>query len=612
MLNHYPLWKYIILVLTLILGIIYALPNLYGEDVAIQITGTHGVTVSESTLIDIIHILKQKNIVSKSISLTNGTILARFSNSNMQLYAHDTLLKTLGHNYVVALNLAPAVPSWLTMIGALPIKLGLDLRGGVHFLIEIDMNTVLNNIHKQVIDVFIQELRKNNIPYTSISKINNYGSKVNFLNSSICDEALAKLMSIHRDIALIKKGKKYSIEIYLLDNKLHAASNLAIQQNINILRNRINRLGIAEPLIQRQGVNSIVVELPGIQDTARAKEIIGATAMLEFRLVNEEQSEEHSKITSNSEIKFTRNGTPILLYKQVLLTGDHITNATFSTDEYNQPQVNITLDHQGGKIMSNFTKDNINKLMAILFIEYKNSSDNIKDNNLFLKQEEVINVATIQSHISNMFRITGLNNRQEARNLSLLLRAGALMAPIKIVEECTIGPTLGMQNINQGLKACLWGLIAAVLFMVIRYHKFGIIATIALIANMILIIGMMSLLPGVILTMPGIAGIVLTLAVAVDANVLIYERIKEELSKERSIQQAIYQGYRRAFSSIIDANITTIITAIILYEFGTGSIKGFAITTIIGIATSMFTAILGTRAIVNLLYGNKLIDKLSI
>ena len=401
-----------------------------------------------------------------------------------------------------------------------------------------------------------------------------------------------------------------------LEARLKEAREYAVQQNINILRNRVNQLGVAEPLVQRQGADRIVVELPGIQDTARAKEILGATATLEFRLVNsnvDQSAAAAGRIPGDSEVKQTREGQPVVLYKRVILTGDHITDSTSSQDEYNQPQVNISLDSAGGNIMSNFTKDNIGKPMATLFVEYKDSGK--KDANgraVLVKEEEVINIANIQSRLGNSFRITGINNPNEARQLSLLLRAGALIAPIQIVEERTIGPTLGMQNIQQGLEACLAGLVVSILFMIFFYKKFGLIATSALIANLVLIIGIMSLLPGATLTMPGIAGIVLTLAVAVDANVLINERIKEELSNGRSIQQAIDEGYKGAFSSIFDANVTTLIKVLILYAVGTGAIKGFAITTGIGVATSMFTAIVGTRAIVNLLYGGKRVKKLSI
>ncbi|MEI2603759.1 protein translocase subunit SecD [Erwinia aphidicola] len=615
MLNRYPLWKYIMLIVVLLVGLLYALPNLYGEDPAVQVTGARGSAASEQTLVQIQNALKQDNIQSKSLALENGAILARFANTDVQLRAREAIMQALGENYVVALNLAPATPTWLAMLAAEPMKLGLDLRGGVHFLMEVDMDTALGKLQEQNIDNLRSDLRDKNIPYVNVRKTDNYGLEIRFRDAGARDEAVSYLTGRHRDMVINSSGSN-ALTAVMSDERMREAREYAVQQNINILRNRVNQLGVAEPLVQRQGSDRIVVELPGIQDTARAKEILGATATLEFRLVNtsvDATAAANGRVPGDSEVKDTRDGQPVVLYKRVILTGDHITDSTSSTDEYNQPQVNISLDSAGGNIMSNFTKDSVGKAMATLFVEYKDSGK--KDANgraILAKQEEVINVANIQSRLGNSFRITGINNPNEARQLSLLLRAGALIAPIQIVEERTIGPTMGAQNITQGLEACLWGLIASIVFMVVYYRKFGVIATSALVANLVLIVGIMSLLPGATLTMPGIAGIVLTLAVAVDANVLINERIKEELKNGRSIQQAIHEGYKGAFSSIIDANVTTLITAIILYAVGTGSIKGFAITTAIGVVTSMFTAIVGTRAIVNLLYGGKRINKLSI
>jgi len=603
------------LVVVILVGLLYALPNLYGEDPAVQITGVRGAAASEQTLGQIQEALKQDNIQSKSIALENGAILARFPNTDVQLRAREAIMKVLGENYVVALNLAPATPAWLSMLAAEPMKLGLDLRGGVHFLMEVDMDTALGKLQEQNTDGLRSDLRDKNIPYTNVRKIDNYGVEVRFRDADARNDAVQYLTTRHRDLVISNSGSN-ALRAVMSDERLREAREYAVQQNINILRNRVNQLGVAEPLVQRQGSDRIVVELPGIQDTARAKEILGATATLEFRLVNtgvDQTAAASGRVPGDSEVKNTREGQPVVLYKRVILTGDHITDSTSSTDEYNQPQVNISLDSAGGNMMSNFTKDNIGKPMATLFVEYKDSGKKDANGRAILeKQEEVINVANIQSRLGNSFRITGINNPNEARQLSLLLRAGALIAPIQIVEERTIGPTMGAQNITQGLEACLWGLVASIVFMVVYYRKFGVIATSALIANLVLIIGVMSLLPGATLTMPGIAGIVLTLAVAVDANVLINERIKEELKNGRSIQQSIHEGYKGAFSSIVDANVTTLITAIILYAVGTGSIKGFAITTAIGVVTSMFTAIVGTRAIVNLLYGGKRINKLSI
>jgi preprotein translocase subunit SecD len=603
------------LIVVILVGLLYALPNIYGEDPAVQITGARGVAASETTLDQVRTVLEKDNIASKSIALENGAILARFKDPDVQLRAREVLMAELGDKYVVALNLAPATPAWLAMLNAEPMKLGLDLRGGVHFLMEVDMDTALSKLQEQTMDTLRSELREKGIPYAAIRKLDNNGVEVRFRDNAARDQAISYMTPRQRDLVLSANGSN-TLKATMTDARLSEAREYAVQQNITILRNRVNQLGVAEPLVQRQGADRIVVELPGIQDTARAKEILGATATLEFRLVNtnaDATAAANGRVPGDSEVKYTREGQPVVLYKRVILTGDHITDSTSSTDEYNQPQVNISLDSAGGTAMSNFTKDSIGKPMATLFVEYKDSGK--KDANgrsVLVKQEEVINVANIQSRLGNSFRITGISNPNEARQLSLLLRAGALIAPIQIVEERTIGPTLGQQNITQGLEACLWGLVASIVFMVVWYRKFGLIASTALMANLVLIVGVMSLLPGATLTMPGIAGIVLTLAVAVDANVLINERIKEELKNGRSIQQAIHEGYKGAFSSIVDANVTTLITAIILYAVGTGSIKGFAITTAIGVATSMFTAIVGTRAIVNLLYGGKRINKLSI
>ncbi|MBF7954655.1 MULTISPECIES: protein translocase subunit SecD [Rahnella] len=615
MLNRYPAWKYLMLIVVIIVGLLYALPNLYGEDPAVQITGARGSDASEATLDQVRNVLDQSKIQIKSVALENGAILARFKDTDVQLRAREALTEALGDKFVIALNLAPATPRWLSMLGAEPMKLGLDLRGGVHFLMEVDMDTALTKLQEQTMDNMRSDLRDKNIPYATVRKLDNYGVEVRFRDAATRDSAVSYLSPRHRDLVITNSGDN-AVKVVMTDARLSEAREYAVQQNITILRNRVNQLGVAEPLVQRQGADRIVVELPGIQDTARAKEILGATATLEFRLVNtnvDASTAATGRVPGDSEVKNMRDGRPVVLYKRVILTGDHITDSTSSMDEYNQPQVNISLDSAGGNAMSNFTKDNIGKPMATLFVEYKDSGK--KDANgrsILAKQEEVINVATIQSRLGNSFRITGVNDPNEARQLSLLLRAGALIAPIQIVEERTIGPTLGMENIKQGLEACLAGLVVSIIFMLFFYKKFGLIATSALIANLVLIVGIMSLIPGATLTMPGIAGIVLTLAVAVDANVLINERIKEELSNGRTVQQAIDEGYKGAFSSIFDANVTTLIKVIILYAVGTGAIKGFAITTGIGVATSMFTAIVGTRALVNLLYGGKRIKKLSI
>ncbi|MGP1939532.1 MAG: protein translocase subunit SecD [Arsenophonus sp. ET-DL9-MAG3] len=615
MLNHYPLWKYLMLIAALFIGLLYSLPNLYGEDPAIQITGVRGIAANEHILNNISDILKKKKIESKSITLKNGVILIRFNNFDSQLYAREVLVDSLEKKYIIALNLAPVTPYWLRALGGEPMKLGLDLRGGVHFLMNVDMKTVLSKLQERNIDRLRSDLREKRISYLNIKKIDNYGIKINFHHNSDLSQIKSYLIPRYQDLLFTSNSKKI-LTVIITDKYIRKAHNYAVLQNINIIRNRINQLGVTEALVQQEGTDHIVVELPGIQDTARAKEILGATATLEFRLVNTDIDNSaiyRGHIPGNSEIKYTRDGEPVVLYKHVILTGDHITDSISGSDEIGNSEVSINLDSTGGFIMSNFTRNNQDKLMATLFIEYKDSGQkDINHRTIFIKDEKVINVARISSHFSNKFRIIGINNQIEARQLSLLLRAGTLIAPIQIIEERMIGPTLGSLNIKQGIKASLAGLLTSVLFMVIYYRKFGLIASSALLANLILIVGIMSLLPNVTLTMSGIAGIVLTLAVAVDANVLINERIKEELKNGRAIQQAIHEGYKGAFSSILDANLTTVIIAIILYVVGVGSIKGFAITTIIGIVTSMFTSIIGTRAIVNLLYGNKRIKKLSI
>lgn len=619
MLNHDPYWKYWMLFFFIFIGFFYALPNLYGEDPAVQITGVRGIEANANTLNKVREILFKETIPSKLITIKNGSILVRFSDPVFQLHAREVLIKELGNKYSIALNLFPATPKWLSTLGADPIKLGLDLRGGIHFLMEVDINTALSNLQKQKIDNVCSNLRKQNIPYLSVIQQNHknmyYDFFIRFPDSKLRDKAIRYLSSRHSDL-IVKTSSNNQLKALISDELLRQESKYTLQKNITILRNRVNRLGVSEPLVQQQGIDRIVVELPGIQDTERAKEILGATASLELRLYNTNivpRNADIRYIPVDSEVKFTNEGHPVVLYKKVILTGDHITDSTFSMDEYNRAQVNIVLDNTGAKIMSNFTKDHIGKPMATLFIEYKDSGKKtVNGKTIFFKKEEVINIATIQSQLGKNFRITNIANPIEARQLSFLLRSGALIAPIKIIEEKTIGPTLGAKNLTQGLSACLCSLISSIIFMVIYYRKFGLIASSALLINLVLIIGVMSLLPGATLTMPGIAGIVLTLAVAVDANVLINERIKEEIRNGRSIQQAIHQGYEGAFSSIVDANVTTLITAIILYAIGTSSIKGFAISTIIGVITSMFTAIVGTRAIVNLLYGGKRINKLSI
>lgn len=616
MLNRYPLWKNLMVIFLVAIGVLYALPNLYGEDPAVQISGTRGQEADSGVLSEVQTVLKDNHLITKSVVLENGSILVRFDNTDAQLLAKDKITEKLGTNYSVALNLAPATPKWLSSIGGNPMKWGLDLRGGVRFLMEVDMNSALSKRQEQLQDSLRTELRKEKYQYSAIKSAENFSTIVTLANPDQLSDVQRYLRKQHPTLD-IRAISDNTLSLALSDAALNEARESAIEQNLSILRKRVTELGVAEAVIQRQGAERIVVELPGVQDTARAKEILGATATLEFRLVNGNANLDaaaRGMVTSDSEVKYDRNNRPIVLYKRAVLGGEHITNASSGVDQNtSRPQVSVTLDSEGGEIMSQTTRANIQKPMATLYVEYKDSGK--KDENgktILQKHEEVINVATIQGRFGSQFQITGIDSPAEAQNLAVLLRSGALIAPIQIVEERTIGPSLGAQNVEQGLQASFWGLMVVVVFMIIYYRKFGIIADIALIANIVLLVGLMSLLPGATLTMPGIAGIVLAVGMSVDANVLIFERIKEEIRNGRPVQQAISEGYSGAFSSIFDANLTTILTAVALYAVGTGPIKGFAITLSLGIAISMFTAITGTRAIVNFLYGGKRIDKLSI
>ncbi|WP_428772309.1 protein translocase subunit SecD [Vibrio sp.] len=618
MLNRYPLWKYLMVLFAILVSALYALPNIYGEDPAIQVTGARGASVDLSTLDTVTKALDKQSLPHKSIALENGSILVRFNDTDTQISARDVISETLGSDSIVALNLAPSTPDWLESIGAAPMKLGLDLRGGVHFLMEVDMDAAMEKLVGQQEEAFRSELREERIRYRAIRSVNNNAVEVLLRDAEQLATAKRALGSKHQDMQFADSDSngQFKLTATFSEERLQEIRNYAVEQNITILRNRVNELGVAEPLVQRQGASRIVVELPGVQDTARAKEILGATATLEFREVDSKAdlaAAATGRAPAGSEIKFDRDGRPVVLKKRVILGGASITDASSSTDEYGRPQVNISLDSEGGNKMAAFSKKNVGKLMATVFAEYKDSGRKTPEGKVILsKHEEVINQATIQSALGRNFRITGIDSPAEAHNLALLLRAGALIAPISIVEERTIGPSMGQQNIDKGVQACIWGMVAVMLFTLIYYRKFGLIANMALAANLVLIIGVMSMIPGATMTLPGIAGIVLTVGMAVDANVLIFERIREELRDGRNPQQAIHQGYANAFSTIADANITTLITAIILFAVGTGAVKGFAVTLSIGILTSMFTAIIGTRCVVNLMYGGKRINKLSI
>ncbi len=614
MLNKYPLWKNLLVIFVVLVAALYALPNIYGEDPAVQISADRNATIDASTMDRVRNTLDSVGIEPKSVSLENEQLLVRLNSDNEQLKARETILDSLGDNYIVALNLAPATPEWLKSLGAQPMKLGLDLRGGVHFLMEIDMDEAMSKIVDGMKDTVRAELREERIRYSAV-RVDDTAVEVELRNDEAYQQAAQYLDNRYQGYVLVEDEENRILRLEMSEQKIVETRDYAVDQNITIMRNRVNELGVAEPVIQRQGSNRIVVELPGVQDTARAKEILGATATLEFRMVdteNDVRDAQNGRVPFGSELLPMRDGPQQLLKEDVILTGDHIVNAGVGYDEYNRPQVNITLDGAGGNKMSLATKDNVGKPMATVFIEYEATEERDPEGNLqFTKSAEVINVATVQSRLGSSFRITGVG-ANEAQNLALLLRAGALIAPIQIVEERTVGPSLGQQNIDSGTQAIFWGFVLVLAFMVVYYKKFGLVANAALATNLILIIGVMSMIPGATLTLPGMAGIVLTVGMAVDANVLIFERIREEIKAKRSPQQAIHHGYDSALSTIADANVTTLIAALILFAIGNGPIKGFAITLAIGIITSMFTAIVGTRAIVNSVWGGKRLSKLSI
>ena len=601
----------------LIVGAVYALPNLYGEDQAIQISGSKGITLESEDYQKIEGVIAN-DCPDCVVERNEGQALIRFKDNDLRLRMKEKLVGELGDNYIVALNLAAATPEWLKSIGAKPLKLGLDLRGGLHFLMEVDMDEAIKKIVAQSIQDFRTELREEKIRLSGIRSVGQ-DIVITFRDEETRNKALRLLSGKHQDLTFTEGDSSSSFEIkaVMKPEKIKEVKTYAVEQNINIIRNRVNELGVAEPLVQRQGADRIIVELPGVEDSARAKEILGATATLEFRLVDQAadlQSAASGVVSSNDEVLTDRSGRPVVVTKHVILTGDHIIDAKSGMDENGRPEVNISLDSKGGNTMSNFTKDHIGQPMATNFIEYKVVDDqNGGDGAVkFRKVEQIINVATIQARLGNKFRITGLDSPTEAHNLALLLRAGALIAPIQIVEERNIGPSLGKQNIDNGMRAMMYGLIVLGLFMIVYYRAFGIIANLALIFNMVLLVGVMSMIPGATMTLPGIAGIVLTIGMAVDANVLIYERIREEIRNNRGVQQAINLGYERAFVTIMDSNITSILVALILFAVGTGAVKGFALVLMIGLVCSMFTAVTCCRAIVNIIWGGRDVKKLAI
>ena len=614
--NHYAGWKNALIVFFLFISTLYALPNIYGSDLAIQITGTGDYDVQERDLKSINETLSENNIDYKSAAIENNNVLIRFSDSKSQLTSKALLRNSLSRNYVVALNLAPSIPQWLSSLGGKAMSLGLDLRGGVHFLLEVDMQAVTSMAVDRYYNELRAALRKDKL-YKKIRKEDD-NLVVSFKTKELKNEAKKLIKKDLPDLIIAESGEQELELILEISSSAQTAAKAgALQQNITTLRNRVNELGVAEPIIQQQGAERIVVQLPGVQDTARAKEILGAVATIEFRMVDEKNdvqtAVQSGKTPTGSKLYKFKDGRPLLLKTNVITTGENINDASSSMDKNNQPSVSIVLDSSGGRSMLETTKEFLGYRMAVVFIE--NKVETVIEDGVAVKKrsktQDIINAATIQGTFSNRFQITGLDSSREATNLALLLRAGSLSAPVEIIEERTIGPSLGADNIQKGLISVLVGFALVLIFMGWRYRVFGLVANLALTINLITIVSILSIIQAT-LTLPGIAGIVLTVGMAVDANVLIFERIKEELKVTKNIQKAISAGYEKALLTIADANITTLIASIVLFSFGTGAIKGFAVTLSIGIITSMFTAIIVSRAVINIIYGGKKIEELAI
>ncbi|MBF7731129.1 protein translocase subunit SecD [Pseudomonas sp. N040] len=618
MLNRFPLWKYLLIVSILLVGFIYSAPNLYPDDPAIQIRGQSvALKITDAQMQRAESALKAGGIAVKAVELSPQGGMLRLAAAADQLPGRDLVARALGDEYVVALNLAPTTPAWLRSLGAGPMKLGLDLSGGVHFLLEVDMDKAVTARIKVYEGEVKSLLRKERLRYRSLPQQDN-AIQLGFADKAQLEKAHGLIQKSFPDFALTEaeRNGQVVLSLALTPAKLAEIREYSIKQNLTTVRNRVNELGVSEPLVQRQGANRIVVELPGVQDTASAKGILGKTANLEFRL---EADRDAPKAATESFEFREPNRPPVALERGLIITGDKVTDASASFDENGRPQVNIRLDGHGGDLMNRATRNNVGRSMAVIFIEQKPVTRYVKQTvdgvekevpvTAFKEEKKIISLATIQSALGNSFRITGLDGPGESSELALLLRAGGLAAPMHFAEERTIGPSLGAENIELGIKASIWGFIFVSLFILAIYKFFGLLATVALGFNMVLLLALMSLL-GATLTLPGIAGIVLTMGMAVDANVLIFSRIREEIENGMSVQRAIHEGFDRAFSAIIDGNLTTLLVGGILFVMGTGPVKGFSVTMSLGILTSMFTAVFVTRAMVNLIFGNRQLKKL--
>ena len=621
MLNKYPLWKYLLVLFVLLLGLFYAAPNLYAPDPALQITGESSAQqIDEKTWQKALSALNDAGIehFGEEIDPDGRNALVRLADADQQLVAQSSVSRALGDGYIVALNLAPTTPQWLSTYGAQPMKLGLDLSGGVHFKLEVDVEAAIERRMEYYLNSTKRVLRENRVR-GFVTLNDDEKIEARFKTEEAREQARELIAEENPELILdrVDDGDSWNLLATMSEQTRKEIADYSVTQNLTTLRNRVNELGVSEPLVQRQGQNRIVVELPGIQDTAEAKRILGKVANLEFRLVAnlDAAPSEKQRFQYRSA---DRAGASEWLERDVIITGERVSTAQASFDQNGQPNVQISLDNEGGTLMSRATRHNIKRRMGVLFIERKFRTRYEVDeagNEVVVKvpydERKLLTAPVIQSALGAQFQITGLDNPLEASELALMLRAGALAAPISFVEERTVGPSLGAENIRTGVQSVYYGLTLVVLFMVLYYRVFGVAAVVALSFNMVLLVAVMSML-GATLTLPGIAGIVLTVGMAVDANVLIFARIREELANGLSPQMAIHSGFARAFTTILDANITTLIVAVILYAVGTGPIKGFAVTLSVGIVTSMFTAILGTRAMINLIYGGRRVKKLSI
>ncbi|UVO19358.1 protein translocase subunit SecD [Stutzerimonas stutzeri] len=618
MLNKYPLWKYLLILAVLAIGLVYSAPNLYPDDPAIQLTGASTtLKVDQPALDRAVGALKQAGIAVKAAEVAENGGLLRLERLSDQLPAKEAVRRVMGDDYVVALNLAPTTPQWLRNLGASPMKLGLDLSGGVHFLLEVDMEKAVA-ARMQVYEGEVKALlRKERIRYRSLPSRGD-AFQLGFADSETLGRVQALVRKNFTDFELTstERSGQQVLNVALTQAKLAEIREYSIKQNLTTVRNRVNELGVSEPLVQRQGANRIVVELPGVQDTAEAKRILGKTASLEFRLAAEPDA---PRATTES-FEFREPGRPaVALERSLIITGDQVTDAQASYDENGRPQVNIRLDGHGGDLMNRATRNNVGRSMAVIFIEQKPVTRYVRQNvdgveqevmlQSFQEEKQIISLATIQSPLGSQFRITGLDGQGESSELALLLRAGGLAAPMYFAEERTIGPSLGAENIDKGIESTWWALVFVSIFVILIYKFFGVLATVALAFNLVLLVGLMSII-GATLTLPGIAGIVLTLGMAVDANVLIFSRIREELKNGLSVQRAIHEGFDRAYSAILDSNLTTLLVGGILFALGSGPIKGFAVTMSLGILTSLFTAIMFTRGMVNLIFGGRNVKKL--